>query len=127
MNTRSLKFLVLTTSSHSLTKQHFCRHNLQFPQEGASKHLFWCTLFSIGELLLQTFPNHRSSPFPISTQIWSESNNRFEIIGLTKLLLSHFLTINYSLARILQQVFSAIQEHVIPTQSLDSEQILLDC
>ena len=102
MNTRLLKFLVLTTSSLSSTKQHFCRHNLQFPQEGASKHLFWCTLFSIGELPLQTFPNHRSSPFPISTQIWSGSNNRFEIIGLTKLVLDHFLPINYSLARILQ-------------------------
>ena len=66
-------------------------------------------------------------PCPISTQIWSASNIRFEITGLTKLLLGHFLTINYSLARILQQVFSAIQEHFIPTQSLDSEQILLDC
>ena len=88
--------------------------------------------FGVPSFLLANFPYKLSPiivvlPCPISTQIWSASNIRFEITGLTKLLLGHFLTINYSLARILQQVFSAIQEHFIPTQSLDSEQILLDC
>ena len=57
MNTRSLKFLVLTTSSLSSTKLHFVDTIYKFPQEGASKHSFWCTLFSFGKLFLQTYPN----------------------------------------------------------------------
>ena len=57
MNTRLLKVLVLTTGSLSSTKLHFVDTIYKFPQEGASKHSFWCTLFSFGKLFLQTYPN----------------------------------------------------------------------
>ena len=54
MNTRSLKFLVLTTSSLSSTKLYFCRYNLQIPSRGCIK-----TFVLVYPLFFwQTFPTN---------------------------------------------------------------------